>query len=346
MVQTAVVILNYNGVGFLEKFLPGVIRHTHDARIIVADNASTDNSVEFLTENYPDVELIRLPRNNGYSQGYNEALQQVEAKYYVLLNSDIEVTENWLNPLIRMMEEDEDTVACQPKILSYYQKDTFEYAGAAGGYIDWLGYPFCKGRLFLTLEKDLGQYDGIYPVFWATGACLAIRSDIFHELNGFDPDFFAHMEEIDLCWRIETYGKKVMYNGNSKVYHVGGGTLPKTSPRKTYLNFRNGLTLLYKNYTSPELWTKFPVRLALDMVACIKFMLFDSFADGMAVLRAHLHFWKGFGINRAKRKSAQKIMRIHNLDTIYRGSVIWQYYVRGHRKFSDLPFAKRHARDQ
>lgn len=346
MEHTAVVILNYNGRTFLEKFLPGVVEHTPGARIIVADNASTDDSVPFLREHFPAVELLILGKNEGYSQGYNEALSQIEAANYVLLNSDIEVTPGWLDPLIRMLESDSSIVACQPKILSWHQRDTFEYAGAAGGYIDSLGYPFCKGRIFLSMEKDNGQYDDSYPVFWATGACLCIRSSVFHSLGGFDPDFFAHMEEIDLCWRIEAAGYKVMYTGASCVYHVGGGTLPKSNPRKTYLNFRNGLTLLYKNYTTAELWTKFPLRILLDVVATLKFMLFDSVKDGLAVIRAHLHFWADLPENWRKRKSAQRIVKLRNLDTIFRGSIIWQYYILRRKTFSSLPFARRFQKRQ
>ncbi len=346
MEKTAVVILNYNGVSYLEKFLPGVVAHTRGARIIVADNASTDNSVPFLESHFPDVEILRLTKNEGYSQGYNAALQQVDASYYVLLNSDIEVTAGWVEPLIRLLESDNSIAACQPKILSYHAKDTFEYAGAAGGYIDTLGFPFCKGRVFLSMEKDHGQYDDTYPIFWATGACLCIRAEVFHNLGGFDPDFFAHMEEIDLCWRIEAAGYKVMYTGESAVYHVGGGTLPKSNPRKTYLNFRNGLTLLFKNYSTLEMWTKFPVRLVLDVIASIKFMLFDSVKDGMAVIRAHLHFWADFPENRKKRLAAQKISKIHNLETIFRGSIVWEFYIRRRKTFGELSFSKKLTENQ
>lgn len=346
MKQTAVVILNYNGVHYLEKFLPGVVEHSENAEIIIADNASTDNSVEFLRENYPQIQILPLPKNEGYSKGYNDALKQISAKYYVLLNSDIKVTRGWLEPLIDLMESDPGIAACQPKIRDYNQSEYFEYAGAAGGYIDSLGYPFCKGRIFLTLEKDTGQYDDVYPIFWATGACLCIRSSVFHDLGGFDPDFFAHMEEIDLCWRIEATGDKVMYNGNSTVFHVGGGTLHKSNPRKTYLNFRNGLSLLFKNYTAIELWTKFPIRLLMDVVAFIKFILFDSFKDGLAVLQAHADFWLELPVNRRKRKAAQKISKIHNLKTIFRGSIVWQYYILRHKTFNALPFARRSRKEK
>jgi GT2 family glycosyltransferase len=341
MDKVAVVILNYNGVHFLEKFLPGVLLNTPDASLVVADNASTDNSVQFLKENFPQIKLLQLGKNEGYSQGYNVALGMVQATYYVLLNSDVEVTPGWLSPLIQLMESDPKIAACQPKILSYHEPAYFEYAGAAGGYIDSLGYPFCKGRIFKTVEKDLGQYNDIYPIFWATGACLCIRSEIFHSLGGFDPDFFAHMEEIDLCWRIESHGDKVMYNGHSTVYHVGGGTLHKTNPRKTYLNFRNGLVLLFKNYSQVELWTKFPLRLLMDGVACLKFTVFDSYQDGLAVIRANIHFWADYPKNKTKRRSAQKRVKIKNLNTIFSGSIIWQYYIRKRRIFNQIPFSRK-----
>ncbi|ELR70011.1 Glycosyltransferase [Fulvivirga imtechensis AK7] len=292
----------------------------------------------YIEQHHPEVEILRLSKNSGYSQGYNEALQLVKADYYILLNSDIEVTENWTQPILEMLDSDPSVVAAQPKILSWHQKSYFEYAGAGGGYIDSLGYPFCRGRLFNTLEEDKGQYNGTQQIFWATGACLFIRADTFHELGGFDPDFFAHMEEIDLCWRINGAGYKIMYNGNSTVYHVGGGTLHKSNPHKTYLNFRNGLALVYKNYNTRELWLKFPIRIALDIVAAMKFMLFDTVADGMAVLKAHWHFWIEWKVNYKKRRNTQKQKRYFHLSTIYKGSVVFQYFIKGVRSFSALKF--------
>lgn len=338
MKKAAVVILNYNGEKYLRQFLPIVITHSVNCRVIVADNCSTDNSLAYVEQHHPDVEILRLSKNAGYSQGYNEALQHVRSEYYILLNSDVEVTENWTQPILEMMENDPMIAAAQPKILSWHQKSYFEYAGAGGGYMDTLGYPFCRGRLFNTLEEDKGQYTEVQQIFWATGACLFIRAEAFHQLDGFDPDFFAHMEEIDLCWRINAAGYKVMYNGNSTIYHVGGGTLHKSNPHKTYLNFRNGLALLYKNYNAKELWLKFPIRIALDIVAAIKFMLFDTMADGIAVLKAHWHFWKEWRSNYKKRVITQRNKKLNRLSTIYKGSVVFEYFIKGVRSFSALKF--------
>ena len=335
MGKTAIVILNYNGEKYLRQFLPSVLSHSQGCEIIVADNCSTDQSLQYLEQHQPAVRIIRLSENGGYSKGYNEALAQVDADYYVLLNSDVEVTANWVAPIIEMMEADHSIAAAQPKILSFNQPDEFEYAGAAGGYIDSLGYPFCRGRLFNTLEKDSGQYDDRKQIFWATGACLFIRSDVFHTLGGLDPDFFAHMEEIDLCWRINSAGLKVMYDGRSTVYHVSGGTLHKSNPKKTYLNFRNGLSLIYKNYSKAEVYLKMPVRIILDIIASIKFMAFDSFADGWAVIRAHRDFLSDFSKNYRKRKAVQQ-KRIREASTIYRGSVVYEYFVKGKKRFDEL----------
>ena len=246
MSLVAVVILNWNGKKYLEQFLPSLIEHTgSDAEIVVADNASTDDSLSFLKTNFPSIRVIQNTTNGGFARGYNLALKQVEADYYVLLNSDIEVTANWLKPVISMMEQDEKIGACQPKIRSFHHRNSFEYAGAAGGYIDEYGYPFCRGRLFLTIEEDNGQYDDTVEISWASGACMFVRSRLFHQLGGLDDDFFAHMEEIDFCWRLHNYGYRVMYCPGSTVYHIGGGTLPKASWRKTYFNFRNNF---FNNY--------------------------------------------------------------------------------------------------
>ena len=336
MSKVSIVILNYNGRSYLQKFLPGVIENSPGCEVIVADNCSTDDSVPYLQSHFPTTRLILIPENRGYSQGYNEALAQVEAEYYVLLNSDVEVTPGWVLPIVKMMDADDTIAAAQPKILDFNKRDHFEYAGAAGGMIDVLGYPFCRGRLFLTLETDHGQYNDITQIFWATGACLFIRSTVYHKLGGLDPDFFAHMEEIDLCWRINAAGIKVMYNGASEVYHVGGGTLNRTNPRKTYLNFRNGLTLLFKNYSTSHLLWKFPVRIMLDVVAALKFMLFDSLKDGMAVFKAHLHFWLELKTNYRKRHQAKSSRVIKQIPTIYPHSVVFQYFLKGARKFEEL----------
>lgn len=336
MDKVSIVILNYNGRSYLQQFLPGVIQNSPGCEVIVADNCSTDDSVEYLRTHFPSVRLILIPVNLGYSQGYNEALAQVEAQYYVLLNSDVEVSPGWVSPILQMMETDESIAAAQPKILDFNQKEYFEYAGAGGGMMDILGYPFCRGRLFQTLETDQGQYNDVTQIFWATGACLFIRSDIYRKLGGLDPDFFAHMEEIDLCWRINGAGLKVMYNGASQVYHVGGGTLKRTNPRKTYLNFRNGLTLLFKNYSTSNLLWKFPVRILLDVVAALKFMLFDSLQDGLAVCRAHLHFWSALRVNYKKRHQAKSHRKIKKIPTIYPYSIVFQYFLKGVRKYEEL----------
>jgi GT2 family glycosyltransferase len=328
MPKVAIVILNYNGQGFLEKFLPSVIQNSQGHEVIVADNASTDNSVAFLTQNYPAIRLIQLPNNGGFTGGYNEALRQIEATYYVLLNSDIEVTPNWVDPIIELMDANPNISACQPKMRDYYKPDYFEYAGAAGGYIDWLGYPFCRGRIFDTCEIDNGQYDDAREVFWATGACMFVRADVFHELGGFDTKFFAHMEEIDLCWRMKNAGYQVYYSPASTVYHVGGGTLHKSNPRKTFLNYRNGLAMMYKNLPANQLFTTIFARLVLDGVSGIKFLLAGSFKDIWAILKAHFAFY-GM-IPKLKRNSPKQ------LKDIYPKSIVFEYFLRGKKRFGEL----------
>lgn len=335
--KTAVVILNWNGRKFLEKFLPSVVTHSeNDAEVFVADNASTDESVEFLKENYPDVRIIVNDSNGGFSKGYNDALSQIDAEYYVLLNSDIEVTPGWIKPVISLMDSDSSIAACQPKILSYYEKNKFEYAGAAGGFIDKYGYPFCRGRLFMTLEEDNGQYDNIAEIFWATGACMFVRASLYHRYGGLDNDFFAHMEEIDFCWRLKNFGYKIMYCPDSKVYHVGGGTLPKSSSRKTYLNFRNNFTLLYKNLRPSRIIPVFFLRLLLDGVAALKFLIEGGNKDFIAVIRAHFSFYRNFFSISKKRK-----LQPHNkLSAIYNGSVVFEYYAKKKKHFSQLQSKK------
>jgi GT2 family glycosyltransferase len=331
--KVAVVILNWNGKKFLEQFLPNVILYSKEvAEIFVADNASTDDSVEYIKSNFPDVRLILNTSNGGFSKGYNDALKHIEAEYYVLLNSDIEVTENWIEPVISLMDSDPLIAACQPKLLSFYERDKFEYAGAGGGFIDKFGYPFCRGRLFLSLEEDQGQYDDIKEIFWATGACMFVRSSLYHKYGGLDEDFFAHMEEIDFCWRLRNYGYKIMFCPDSKVYHIGGGTLPKSSSRKTYLNFRNNFTLLYKNLPKNEVIPVFAVRLVLDGVAAIKFLFEGGFRDFIAVTRAHFSFYRNFkAISRKRKLQIQK-----PLDQIYQGSIVTEYYLRKKKSFSEL----------
>lgn len=290
MQKIAVVILNYNGRHYLEKFLPKVIEHSINAEIIVADNASNDDSVGLLKKSFPNLNLIELEENYGFAGGYNQALKKVEAEYYVLLNSDVEVTKGWIDPVIQFLDKNKEYAGCQPKIKDFYHKDRFEYAGACGGFIDSLGYPFCRGRIINQLETDEGQYDEPIDIFWATGACLFIRSACFHEVGGFDERFFAHMEEIDLCWRLNHYKFKCI--PTSVVYHIGGGTLHKQSSFKTFLNFRNSLVMLYKNLPG-ELTNKIiRIRLLLDYVAAMKFLIEGRPKHSIAILRAHYHFFK------------------------------------------------------
>jgi GT2 family glycosyltransferase len=335
MNQTAVVILNYNGRKYLTDFLPSVINHSPDTTIYVADNASTDDSLVVLKANFPSVKIIQLFENHGFAQGYNEALEQIkdQFQYYILLNSDVEVTPHWIEPVISLMESNPNIAACQPKILSYHEKTHFEYAGAAGGFIDRLGYPFCRGRVFLSIEEDFGQYNDTREVFWATGACMFVRADVFHNLEGFDGDFFAHMEEIDLCWRMKHAGYQVFTSGESTVFHVGGGTLHKSNPYKTFLNFRNGLVMLYKNHPDKGLYRTLLTRLILDGIAGIKFLLFDSWEDCWAVARAHFNFYFHFRTWHKKRKMIQKRS---DLGQIFKRNIVWQHFVKGKERFEEM----------
>jgi hypothetical protein len=333
MKRVAVVILNYNGKKFLEEFLPNVIANTNAklADIVVADNASTDGSVEFMQEHFPNIRLIVNGFNGGFATGYNLALRQIEAEYYVLLNSDIEVTSHWIEPVIALMDSDPQIAACQPKILSYYEKEKFEYAGAAGGFIDRYGYPFCRGRLFQHLEEDHGQYDDACEVFWATGACMFVRSDLYLKNGGLDDSFFAHMEEIDFCWRMKNLGYKIYCCPQSKVYHIGGGTLPKSSARKTYLNFRNNLSLLYKNLPSCVFLT-LAYRVLLDWVAAFKFLFGGGLADFWAVIRAHFDFYKRIPAIRKARKELPH----RQVGQMYRKNIVFENFLKGKKKYSDL----------
>jgi len=332
-VNTAVVILNWNGRNFLEKFLPTVIEHSKDdAKVIIADNASTDDSIGYLEKHHPDIRIIRLEKNWGFAGGYNMALRQIKADYYILLNSDIEVSENWIPPVIGLMEDDHTIVACQPKIRSYHEKDKFEYAGAAGGFIDKYGYPFCQGRLFQSLEKDTGQYDEIKEVFWATGACMFVRANVFHQLGGFDDDFFAHMEEIDFCWRAKNAGHKIMYCPGSTIFHIGGGTLPRKNSQKTYLNIRNNIIMLFKNLESDRLVKVLSARIILDYVAAIKFLIDGGFRDMTAVLRAHFYIFSNIGRLRKKRENIPHT----RVSQIYWGNVVLRHYVMQKKTFRQL----------
>ena len=333
MPKVAIVILNWNGEKFLKKFLPIVIQHSIDtAEIIVADNASSDDSVAFLNKNFPEIRIIQNNSNGGFAKGYNDALAHVNADYYILLNSDVEVTKNWITPIIELMESNKNIAACQPKILSYHEPEKFEYAGAGGGFLDKYGYPFCRGRLFQTLEKDNGQFDDTIEIFWATGACMFVRAELYHKAGGLDNDFFAHMEEIDLCWRLKNDGYKIMYCPKSVVYHVGGGTLPKSSSRKTYYNFRNNALLLFKNLPSNKLLFILFSRLFLDGIAAIKFLIEGGWKDLYAVFRAHLSFYKNF----CKTKKKRKKLKQNQVSGIYNSNIAIDYFIRKKKHFSNL----------
>lgn len=331
--KLAIVILNWNGQKFLEKFLPSLIKYNEDyAEIIIADNASMDNSIDFLKENYPQIKLIQNESNGGFSKGYNDALSQIDAQYYCLLNSDIEVDKNWIDPVIKLMDSDENIAVCQPKIRSYHEPEKFEYAGAAGGFIDKYGYPFCRGRMFMNLEVDEGQYDNVEEIFWGTGACMFVRADLYQKHGGLDNSFFAHMEEIDFCWRMKNLGYKIMYCPQSTVYHIGGGTLPKKSARKTFLNFRNNMLLLYKNLPSKKLTWVFTVRFFLDIIAAVRFLFDSGFADFRAVFKAHIEFHK----MKKHYVEYRKTTKYNNVSKIYQKNLVVSYYFRGIKKFYDI----------
>ena len=334
--RTAIVILNWNGLRFLQEFLPSVVANSPGCDVVVADNASTDGSIAFLQQTYPQVRLIQHSANLGFCEGYNEALRQVDANYYVLLNSDVAVTPGWTDSIVSMMEADERIAVCQPKINAQQHPDFFEYAGAAGGMLDSLGYPFCRGRLFETLEEDRGQYNDTHEVFWATGACMFVRAKVYHTLGGLEPAFFAHMEEIDFCWRAKNAGYRVMYNGHSQVFHVGGGTLHKSNPRKTYLNFRNGLALLYKNLPGSELFSTMVIRILLDWVAAGRMLVAGQRKDAKAVLDAHADLLRNSSYWRKRRKEQQPKGNFPAMTGVYRGSIVWEYFIRQKRTVSDL----------
>lgn len=339
MKRVAIVILNWNGKKMLAEYLPSVLDYSRaDADIYVADNASTDDSVDFLQQHYAsEVKLIRLEKNWGFAEGYNRALAEIDAEYFVLLNSDVEVTHHWLTPLIEFMDSHEEVAACQPKLLSLTDKDFFEYAGASGGFIDRYGYPFCRGRIFDTLEEDNGQYDYRQEIFWATGACLFIRAKDYADVGGLDARFFAHNEEIDLCWRLRLRGRKIYCIPESVVYHLGGGSLPKSNPMKTFLNFRNNLTMLYKNLPESELRHVMRWRWFLDYLAAWKMLLSDwNVGEFKAVYRARRAFkaWrKDFS---ADREQIQQRRAEGTAMGMYAHSILWQYYVKGNHHFSKL----------
>lgn len=338
MDKVALVILNWNGARMMESYLPSVLQYSrNDATIYVADNASTDNSIALLKTKFPEVKIIILDRNYGFAEGYNKALAQIEAEYYILLNSDIEVTHHWLTPLIEFMDEHHDVAACQPKLLSMTNRDAFEYAGASGGFIDKYGYPFCRGRIFDTVEDDNGQYDYACEIFWATGAALFIRAEDYRQIGGMDGRFFAHNEEIDLCWRLRLTGKKIYCIPESYIYHVGGGTLPQGNPRKTYLNFRNNLTMLYKCLPEEELKKVMRMRWILDYIAAWKCLILDrNFGECKAIYMARHAFkqWKrDFEKDRIHIQTTAKVKHINGKRDY---SILWKYYIKGIKTFNRL----------
>jgi len=330
--RIAVVILNWNGKAFLEQFLSNVVANSSQQGIVyVADNGSTDGSVDYVRAHHPEVRIIETGGNYGYAGGYNRALEHVSEPYAVLLNSDVEVTPDWLIPLLHRMDSDASIAACQPKLLDFNDRGRFEYAGASGGFIDPWGYPFCRGRMFDTLEVDNGQYNDARPVFWATGACMVVRMSAFRAVGGLDADFFAHMEEIDLCWRLQRAGHSIWVEPSSVVYHVGGGTLHKSNPRKTFLNFRNGLELLLKNLSSNRILPVLFWRMTLDGVAACRFLLSGATSDFWAVLKAHFAFYGRMPSTWRKRGGAYPKLR-----GVSSHSVVVDYFLRGRKRFSDL----------
>lgn len=335
--EITVAILNWNGLKHLQEFLPFVVQHSENAEVLLIDNGSTDQSVHWVQSHFPTVQVLVHPRNVGFTEGYNQGLKSVTTPFAVLLNSDVEVTEEWLKPLLSRINSDDAIAAVQPKILSYREKDTFEYAGGAGGFIDALGYPFCRGRIFDTCEKDLEQYDDAKSIFWASGACMLVRMSAYHEMNGLEPRFFAHMEEIDLCWRWQNQGYQIWVEPGSTVYHLGAGTLAKSNPRKTFLNFRNGLALLYMNNLDTSIFWKIPVRLCLDGLAGIQFVVKGEWPNMLAILKAHFSFYAMLGYWSSRRRHNQRTAKQGlMLSGYFKGSLVWSYFIRGKRRFADL----------
>lgn len=334
MKQVAVVILNWNGKALLEQYLPSVVKYSPNTDIIVADNASSDDSLSFLAENYPHIRVVQNDKNYGFAEGYNKALESIENELILLLNSDIEVTENWLDPLVEVMK-DETIAGCQPKIASLNEKGKFEHAGASGGFIDRNYFPFCRGRIFDHVEDDKGQYNDTREIFWASGAALLIRNTLFKEVGGFDSRFFAHMEEIDLCWRIKSRSFRFLVVPESTVYHLGGGTLPYSSPKKVYLNFRNSLMMLIKNHEG-LLFPKLFWRMSLDGIAALRFLIRGEFAQVAAVWRAHMYQYLHLPSLLKSRRELKKQRSNPNNAGLFNGSIIWNYYIKKAKVFNDL----------
>ncbi len=338
MNRVAVVILNWNGCSFLEQFLPSVVENTPTdiADVIVADNGSTDNSIPYLKENYPFIKIICFDKNYGFTGGYNRVIEHLDYEYTILLNSDVETPKDWLEPLWKQMESHPEVGACMPKLIAHADKESYEYAGASGGFLDKYGYPFCRGRILATTEKDLGQYNDPIPIFWASGACLMVRTSLYKKLGGLDSDFFAHMEEIDFCWRLQHAGYKVMVYPESEVYHVGGGTLPNNNPHKMYLNFRNSLLMLTKNLPKKNLLTTLFIRMVLDGAAGLAFLANGKWGFFVAVLRAHRDFYKMLRKFLTKRKQVGK----HRPSGFYKKSIVLSYIVKGKKTFKQLDSSK------
>ncbi|MDQ1769579.1 glycosyltransferase [Labilibaculum sp. A4] len=340
MNRIGIVILNWNGKKLLETFLPSVVAHSKRewADVIIADNASSDDSIAFLKKEYPDIQVIQLDKNYGFADGYNKALEQLSHSYFVLLNSDVEVTENWLDPIYNHLEKDPSIAAAQPKIKAYHNKTEFEYAGASGGFIDYLGYPFCRGRILDQIESDRNQYNSELDIFWASGASLFIRADVYKKSGGLDGDFFAHMEEIDLCWRIKNQGYRIISEPKSTVYHVGGATLPNHSSKKLYLNFRNNLFMLHKNLPENKFCSILLKRMVLDGIAAMKFLLSGEFSNFGAVFKAHLSYYSMFSKMREKRTKMIPFVTKTDHKEMYKNSIIFDFYLRKKKHFSDITF--------
>ncbi len=335
--DTAVVILSYNGAKWHELFLPKIVAEAHTGyEVIVADNASTDDTLQYVQENFPTIKTLQISENHGFANGYYEALKQVKAKYYVLLSADFEVTEGWFPPLHQAMEADTQLAACQPRIRYWRDRELFEYAGAGGGFMDNFGYLFCRGRIFFDIEKDLGQYNDNIEVFWASGGCFMVRADLYHNAGGLDHDLYAHMEEVDLCWRLKNAGYKIGYIAKSLVYHVGGSVISYGSPQKLYYNFRNNLVLLIKNERTSKLLWLFPFRLVLDGVAGLRLALTGNFKETLIIVKAHFHFYRDLGKWLQRRKENKKMIVRRNEEGIYPRSIVWDYFLLRKKKFTDL----------
>jgi GT2 family glycosyltransferase len=339
-VKVAIVILNWNGESFLQKFLPSVVANSDNPgyKVIIVDNNSTDASVAYVRKTHPQVEVISFRSNLGYAKGYAHALPQIDTEYYVLLNSDVEVTPGWIEPLVSLLDADTSIAAAMPKILSYHKRDHFEYAGAAGGFIDKYGYPFCQGRILAEVEKDQNQYNSQKEIFWASGACMFLRSSAYEKTGGLDGDFFAHMEEIDLCWRLKRLGYKIYYCPDSVVYHVGGGTLPNNNPRKLYYNYRNNLYLLFKNINGLKFLTILVPRVFMDMLSAVVYLLQGRILFFLSVFRAYLRFILKLKMLINKRLIFNKIIDKTEVEQVYNGSIVFAFFVKGIRSFKELKF--------